>query len=129
MNNGIQPEIVRSEMKLKIRRPTKLDWFIYSIFRMWWNPIFRSAKSLSLALAREINAYWARQQKFIGSIKDHRHEFYLDAEIVFTDDGDPQPRQSIFMECFSGDKHRDCSFFLRDHEIIDYINKLIDNKK
>jgi len=23
-------------------RPNKIDWFVYSIFRWWWNPIFSS---------------------------------------------------------------------------------------
>ena len=109
-----------------MKHPNKIDWVVYSIFRRWWNPIFKKNKRLSIALAREINSYWAKQNRFIGDPVDHRHDFYLDSEVVFTDDGEPQPRSSIFLECFAGDKHRMCPFILRDYEIVDYINSLLD---
>ncbi len=28
-------------------RPNKVDWFVYSIFRWWWNPIFSSNPKLA----------------------------------------------------------------------------------
>jgi hypothetical protein len=109
----------------KLRSPNKLDWLIYSLFRMWWNPIFRDNKQLSLALAREINSYWAKKNKFIGTIKNHKHDLIIDTEVVFTNDGEPQPRSSIFLECLSYENDCGCSFILRDNEIIDYINSLV----
>lgn len=31
---------------MNIKRPNKLDWLIYSIFRTWWNPILRKCPRL-----------------------------------------------------------------------------------
>jgi len=50
----------------------------------------------------------------------------MGTEPVFTYDGEPQPRESIFLECLAGDKARSCDFIIRDGEIIKYINGLLD---
>ena len=109
-----------------MKHPNKLDWFIYGAFRMWWNPILRKNKRLSIAIAREMNSYWAKENIFLGTIKNHIHDFILDTEVVFTDDGEPQPRSTIFLECLSYENECGCSFVLRDYEIVNYINSLID---
>lgn len=53
------------------------------------------------------------------------HEFLLDTELIHTNDGPPQPRRSIFLECVN---YKDCEcggkFILRDNQIIDHINQL-----
>jgi len=43
--------------------------------------------------------------------------YILDCEVMETDDGPPQPRQSVFLECPT----EGCAFFLRDGDIIRYI--------
>ena len=47
---------------------------------------------------------------------DHVHEFYLDADFIQTDDGPPQPRRSIFIECLK------CKLILRDNQIVEFFN-------
>ena len=51
------------------------------------------------------------------------HLLMCDTEAVFTDDGDPQPRSSVFVECL--DINCDChgDFILHDHEIAEYIER------
>lgn len=45
-------------------------------------------------------------------IDGHRHDFLLDIESVHTDDGEPQPRESIFLECV------ECDYIVRDYDIV-----------
>lgn len=108
----------------KLRKINKFDWFIYNIFRMWWNPILRDNKRISIALAREMNSYWSQTNKLSHHVpvKNHNHDLIIDEEVVFSEDGEPQPRGTIFLECISDDL---CSFILRDYEIIDYIKGLL----
>jgi len=40
-----------------MKRPTKLDWAIYQIFRWWWNPIFRDNPHLTTKLILMLGDY------------------------------------------------------------------------
>ena len=43
-----------------MKRPTRLDWLVYRIFRWWWNPIFIDSPILTEGLIIEINR-WRKQ--------------------------------------------------------------------
>ena len=49
------------------------------------------------------------------------HVLITDAEVIFTDDGEPQPRQSVFVECLDMQCECEGKFILHDSEISDYI--------
>lgn len=57
------------------------------------------------------------------------HDLIVGTEMIHTDDGEPQPRQSMFVEC--ADMNCECGgkFFLRDNEIDDFISKACDAQK
>jgi len=41
-----------------MKRPNKLDWLVYTIFRWWWNPILRDKPELGKELARLIKNWY-----------------------------------------------------------------------
>ena len=51
------------------------------------------------------------------------HVLICDAEAVFTEDGPPQPRSSVFVECLDVTCECKGKFILRGDEISDYIDK------
>lgn len=51
------------------------------------------------------------------------HDLIVDTELVHTDDGEPQPRSSNFVECLDMNcKWCHGNFIIRDNEIADFIN-------
>jgi hypothetical protein len=43
-----------------MKRPTKLDWILYRIFRWWWNPILTKNIHLLIGLRTEIDKWLER---------------------------------------------------------------------
>ena len=54
-----------------MKRPNKLDWFVYHLFYWFWNPIFRDNEVLGKSFANEILFYYSLMDKMEG--KDDRH--------------------------------------------------------
>lgn len=40
-----------------MNRPTKVDWFVYRIFRWWWNPVFSKNTHLVLGMEMEFRKW------------------------------------------------------------------------
>ena len=49
-----------------MRRPSKLDWLVYRLFRWWWNPILRRNPNLIDGLIVEMGTY----RKYAPTISD-----------------------------------------------------------
>jgi hypothetical protein len=47
-----------------------------------------------------------------------KHDWLLDSELITTNDGPPQPRQSVFLQCLK------CGDFYRDDEIVKKLERL-----
>lgn len=41
-----------------MKRPNKLDWLVYSIFRWWWNPILQKHPNYIYGMVYEMNKWW-----------------------------------------------------------------------
>lgn len=41
-----------------MKRPNKLDWLIYRIFRWWWNPIFKEKAWLGVGLTHGLDNWY-----------------------------------------------------------------------
>ena len=40
-----------------MKRPNKLDWLIYRIFRWWWNPILEKKPILVIGIVKELEKW------------------------------------------------------------------------
>lgn len=53
-----------------MKRPNRLDWLIYSLFRLWWNPIFAKHPGLVMGIEKEFKGWLIRNGHY--TIEDRK---------------------------------------------------------
>ena len=53
-----------------MRRPNKLDWIVYSIFRWWWNPIFRKDPTLTYESIEKAKAWMDGYEQLVDILDE-----------------------------------------------------------